>query len=239
LQTLLFLIRNSKPLFHTASSFSCISLFVRVLTNLSKLSLCTENIGNLLSIWPPTFNLSSLFQFDVLLPIFHKRITSYRMSSQNPFCPKTGRGHSEYPSTYSFCPECRISLQGQITSVPVREKPELIVIEDSPQQPAKPALFLPSASTQSHRTKPPPSDAWLKAQSRIAAAEARQQSIQRTTQGKPRVGVLSKEKEFPVIVSIYIIPTWYEDEGFGIRFRESPPYRTLLLLFWFKFTNIS
>ena len=158
------------------------------------------------------------------------------MSSSNPYCPKTGRLHSEYPSTFSFCPECRTSLQG--LTVPVREKAELIVIEDSPQ-PAKSGLFLPSALTQSHRTKPPPSDSWLKAQSRVAAAEARQQSIQRTTQAKSRVGVLSKEKEFPVIVSIYIIPTWYEDEGFGIRFKESPPYRTLLLLFLFKFTNIS
>jgi hypothetical protein len=106
----------------------------------------------------------------------------------------------------------------------VREKSETIVIEDSPK-PAKSALFVPPASTQSHRTKPPPSDSWQKAQNRVAAAEARQQSIQRTAQGKPRIGPLSKEKEFPVIVSIYIIPVWYEDEGFGIRFRESPPYR--------------
>ena len=160
------------------------------------------------------------------------------MSSSDPFCPKTGKLHSEHPSTFAFCPACRAPLLGQTTSVPVREKPELIVIEDSPQQ-AKSAVFVPATSSQSHRTKPPPSDAWLKAQSRVAAAEARQQSIQRTTQGKQRVGVLAKEKEFPVIVSIYIIPTWYEDEGFGIRFRESPPYRTLLLSFWFKFTNIS
>ena len=137
------------------------------------------------------------------------------MSSLNPYCPKTGKPHSEYPSTFSFCPECRSSLHGQTTSVPVREKPEMIVIDDSPQT-AKSALFLPSAPTQSHRTKPPPSNSWLKAQNRVAAAEAREQSIQRTTQGKPRIGMLSKEKEFPVIVSIYIIPTWYEDEGFGV-----------------------
>ena len=74
---------------------------------------------------------------------------------------------------------------------------------------------------------------------RTAAAEERQQSIARTAQGKPRIGTLLKEKQFPVIVSIYIIPTWHEDEGFGIRFKESPPYRTLLLLFWFKFAHIS
>lgn len=155
--------------------------------------------------------------------------SSYRMSDQAPFCPKTGRLHSEYPSSFSFCPECCLPLQGQTKSASVRAKTEPIVIEDSPQ-PAKSALFVPSASTQSHRTKPPPSNSWLKAQNRIAAAEARQQSIQRTAQGKPRTGILSKEKEFPVIVSIYIVPTWYEDEGFGIRFKESSPYRTLLPL---------
>lgn len=144
------------------------------------------------------------------------------MSTANPFCPKTGKLHSEYPSTYSYCPECSLSLQA--TSVPTRAKPQPIVIDDDPQ-PAKSALFVPSASTQSHRTKPPPSDSWLKAQQRVAAAEARQQSIQRTAQGKARIAILSKEKEFPVIVSFYIIPTWYEDEGFGFRFKESPPYR--------------
>ncbi len=84
------------------------------------------------------------------------------MSSLDPFCPKTGKLYSEHPSTFAFCPACRTSLQGQIISIPVREKPELIVIEDSPQQ-AKSALFLPATSSQSHRTKPPPSDAWLKA----------------------------------------------------------------------------
>jgi hypothetical protein len=146
------------------------------------------------------------------------------MSTPNPFCPKTGRRHSEYPSSFSFCPECCSSLQ--TTSLPVRAKPEPILIEDSPQA-AKSALFVSSASTQSHRTEPPPSDSWLKAQKRIAAAQARQQSIQRTAQGKPRIATLSKEKEFPVIVSFYIIPTWYEDEGFGFRFKESPPYRTM------------
>jgi hypothetical protein len=27
------------------------------------------------------------------------------------------------------------------------------------------------------------------------------------------------------------VPTWYEDEGWGMRFKESSPYRTLLVLF--------
>lgn len=40
-----------------------------------------------------------------------------------PFCPKTGRPHSEYPNSFSFYPECYLSLQRQTTLIPVREKP--------------------------------------------------------------------------------------------------------------------
>jgi len=168
--------------------------------------------------------------------------TSYEMTAPGPYCSISGKPHKDYPDHFMFCPDCSTTLhmpQSPETSLPVREKAETIVIDDSPVQmvkAAKKAVYVPAVGTQSGRTNPPPSDAWQKAQDRIAAAKERNLSILRTQSSKSRAFV--KEREYNVTVSIHIIPKWHEDHGFKSRLKEALPYRTSPSLYLRTQTNI-
>ena len=79
------------------------------------------------------------------------------------YCPETGEPHSQYPSTFAFCPACSSQLQ-QTTPAREKEPKDIIVLDDTPD--TKKAVFVAA--------KRPPA--------RTTAEAARQQSIQRTSQ---------------------------------------------------------
>jgi len=152
------------------------------------------------------------------------------MTTLYAYCPNTGKSHKEHPDEYLFCPDCAMALHASTASersLPVREKQEPIVIDDSPgPKAANQAVYIPAAATQLNRTNPPPADAWQKAQTRTAAAEERRRSILRTQQAKPRTFSKDKGKELNLVIKAYLIPAWNERYGFGST--SSSPYGTYM-----------
>jgi hypothetical protein len=124
------------------------------------------------------------------------------------FCSQTGEPHSQYPSSYAFCPCCRCQLQ-QSTPVRKKEHEPIIVLDDTPD--IKKAIFVPAA----------------KPTSRTIAETARQSSIQRTSQ----VTIRGSQK-LPILLQACLVRFEVINEGSWqrLKFLDYEVLRTLRLL---------
>jgi hypothetical protein len=138
------------------------------------------------------------------------------LTMADTYCPKTGDPHSQHPSSFKFCPACCAQIQ---LSTPVRREPEVITLDDTPEQPKAKAMFVPAT----YRVAP-----LAKAHSRTAAETARQQSIQRTSQ--PARGSVSTR--LPILLFVDLVRYEVVNEGTWERkkFLEYDIMRTLLCL---------
>lgn len=131
-----------------------------------------------------------------VLSLLSSFLLSYDMSTLTPkYCPETGELHSKHPSSFAFCPACCASLQ-LLSSTQKVEKKDVIILDDSPD--TKKAIFVPSAKTTGRTT----------------AENARQQSIQRTSQSTAR-----KPYNFPVLLHVCLVRYEVVSEGTWSRNR--------------------